>query len=164
MRGRTQGSGREAGDRFRPEPPTLVGTLRQRGHPRRGSLSRKPPENAARRCGDESCGFTGLNRRPILVDLHSSFARSRRSRNGVGFDLSGVRRPLFPESRRGATVDPAVDAWRPRSRPGARPALPVDGAGGKEPRGPTLQLRASSEPVTNYQFRTTPNVLATAFC
>ena len=38
-----------------------------------------------------------------LVDLHSSFARSRRSRNGVGFDLSGVHWSLFPGH--GATVD-----------------------------------------------------------
>jgi hypothetical protein len=30
--------------------------------------------------------------------------------------------------------------------------------------GPALQLRASSEQVTNYQFRTTPNILAIAFC
>jgi hypothetical protein len=30
--------------------------------------------------------------------------------------------------------------------------------------GPALQLRASSEQVTNYQFRTTSNILAIAFC
>ena len=40
-----------------------------------------------------------------LVDLHSSFARSRRSRNGVGFDLSGVHWALVPGGRHGATVD-----------------------------------------------------------
>jgi hypothetical protein len=30
--------------------------------------------------------------------------------------------------------------------------------------GPALQLRPSSEQVTNYQFRTTPNILAIASC
>jgi hypothetical protein len=30
--------------------------------------------------------------------------------------------------------------------------------------GPALQLRASSEQVTNHQFQTTPNILAIAFC
>jgi hypothetical protein len=30
--------------------------------------------------------------------------------------------------------------------------------------GPALLLRASSEQVTNHQFQTTPNILATAFC
>jgi hypothetical protein len=40
-----------------------------------------------------------------LVDLHPSFARSRRSRNGVSFDLSGVHWALFSGSRHGAPVD-----------------------------------------------------------
>ena len=49
-----------------------------------------------------------------LVDLHSSFARSRRSRNGVGFDLSGAHRALFPGGRHGTTVD-TENAETPRN-------------------------------------------------
>jgi hypothetical protein len=40
-----------------------------------------------------------------LVDLHSSFASSRRSRHGGGVDLSGVHWALVPGSRYGTPVD-----------------------------------------------------------